>query len=343
MDRIHITWGDEVLDRGFTAVPNLFLDRYHLLGVTPVEMMVLLHICQRKAGDEETWPFVSVREIARKMGIDERNVRQHLANLEKPQRDKNGKIIRPPLIIRETRPGRPSTLNLAPFREAILAAEGQRPGQTEPSTPDENIRPTPDENIRPTPDENIRPTPDENIRPGCRRPPTPDENIRPPRMKTSADSDSVQDFNPDLSLGEVQNEAPLLRKKAEVEDGERESKVKLLCSIQLSLLVAEEIARHYDLPSVRALIAQIQEWRRDPDLRKKVGALLKEARGGRWNVDPAWADPLPDPGQIADRETQDYLSEVALWRTQAEATGEETRQALESARARLPWQQETIP
>ena len=64
---ISIRFGDEILDSGFTVIPNLVLDHYAELGITSAEMMFVIHIW--KYWWQEKNPHPSLKRIADTMGV----------------------------------------------------------------------------------------------------------------------------------------------------------------------------------------------------------------------------------------------------------------------------------
>lgn len=71
-------FGEEILEPGFTAVPNLLLDCLALLGIDPLELVLLLHIW-RSWWSGERFPSQSV--LARRIGKSIRWVRELLRKL----------------------------------------------------------------------------------------------------------------------------------------------------------------------------------------------------------------------------------------------------------------------
>jgi hypothetical protein len=101
---------------------------------------------------------------------------------------------------------------------------------------------------------------------------------------------------------------------------------------------AERIAGHYTEAECQALAQQARERSRNG---QSSAPLWKIATQGAWEVD--LAPPPPDPGERAYAQSQALLDEVDAWRRQTDQQQEETAQALEAAKARLPWQQADTP
>jgi len=78
--RIVVRFGDELLQAGFTAVPNLVLRHYVALGITPTEMMFIIHIWQYWWNEKD--PYPSLRTISDRMGISWRNAQRYVASLK---------------------------------------------------------------------------------------------------------------------------------------------------------------------------------------------------------------------------------------------------------------------
>ena len=63
--QITVRFGDAILQAGFTAVPNLVLDHYASLGITPGEMIFIIHVWQYWWTEQD--PYPSLKTIAGKM------------------------------------------------------------------------------------------------------------------------------------------------------------------------------------------------------------------------------------------------------------------------------------
>ena len=81
--RIVVRFGDEVLEAGFTTVPNLVLDHYATLGITSDEMMFTIHIWQYWWTERD--PYPSLATVAAKMGKSWRTAHRYAKSLEKKQ------------------------------------------------------------------------------------------------------------------------------------------------------------------------------------------------------------------------------------------------------------------
>jgi len=72
-------WGD-ILDEGFTSVPNLLLRYRSILGIKPQHLSLIIDIMSFK------WdiysPFPSYTTLARRAGVDERTIKRITQDLE---------------------------------------------------------------------------------------------------------------------------------------------------------------------------------------------------------------------------------------------------------------------
>jgi hypothetical protein len=74
-------WTPHLAAGGWTPVVDVFLDRYHELGITNLEAMFLIHLIRFKW--TSAMPFPGFKRIAKKMGISATAVRGHARRLEK--------------------------------------------------------------------------------------------------------------------------------------------------------------------------------------------------------------------------------------------------------------------
>src|SRR5512135_3628102 len=77
--RLVVRFGKDLLQDGFTAVPNLLLDVYAELGITHCELVFILHLLQYKWSNHD--PYPSLGTIATKMGLSLRAVQNHVQSL----------------------------------------------------------------------------------------------------------------------------------------------------------------------------------------------------------------------------------------------------------------------
>jgi DNA-binding MarR family transcriptional regulator len=86
-------WTKTVVTPGWTAWPNILLERQQALGLEPLDVNILLHIA-RYWWEADELPFPSVSTLAAAIGVDRSTVQRRIARLEKGG-----------LIKRETRKG----------------------------------------------------------------------------------------------------------------------------------------------------------------------------------------------------------------------------------------------
>jgi len=106
-------WGDQILDNGFTISPNLILDNYTKLGITPTEMMFIIHVTQHKWSPAN--PYPGLLTISSKLGIELRQVKRIVASIK----NKGFMVVRERYL-----PGKGQTTNeydFTPLREAVVA------------------------------------------------------------------------------------------------------------------------------------------------------------------------------------------------------------------------------
>lgn len=78
-------WGEEVAGRGFTQIPNyllyinMFVHEDHQLS--PTEMLILIHLIATWWNKDEM-PFPSMKTLAERSGISERQVQRAIKALE---------------------------------------------------------------------------------------------------------------------------------------------------------------------------------------------------------------------------------------------------------------------
>ena len=79
--RISVIFGDPILDAGHTATPNLILNSYARLAISPQEMMFIIHLLQHKWDARD--PYPSLGSVARRMGVSLRQAQRYEASLVK--------------------------------------------------------------------------------------------------------------------------------------------------------------------------------------------------------------------------------------------------------------------
>ena len=79
--RLVVRFGAEIMEEGFTSVPNLVLNQYAALGITGAEMLFIIHVWQFWWSEREN-PHPASRTLAERMGVDQRTIRNYTASLE---------------------------------------------------------------------------------------------------------------------------------------------------------------------------------------------------------------------------------------------------------------------
>lgn len=87
-------WTKTVATPGWTAWPNILLDRQRALGLEPLDVNILLHLA-RYWWDADELPYPSVTTLADAIGVDRSTVQRRIRRLEQDG-----------LILREIRKGR---------------------------------------------------------------------------------------------------------------------------------------------------------------------------------------------------------------------------------------------
>ncbi len=75
-------WGKKVIDRGFCIIPSLLLREQHTLKLSSAELVLLLQIADHWWQAANT-PFPGKAELAKRLGVTERQVQRIIAKLEK--------------------------------------------------------------------------------------------------------------------------------------------------------------------------------------------------------------------------------------------------------------------
>lgn len=73
-------WGKEMLEAGWTLVPNVLLKKQHALGLDAVDINILLQILKHWWRADEA-PFPSQKTLAKLMDVDVSTVKRHLRTL----------------------------------------------------------------------------------------------------------------------------------------------------------------------------------------------------------------------------------------------------------------------
>ena len=78
--RIAVRFGDDLLQEGFTTVPNLVLRYYAYLNIPPAEMLFIIHVWQFWWTDKD--PYPSLPTIAAQLDISRRQAQKYVASLK---------------------------------------------------------------------------------------------------------------------------------------------------------------------------------------------------------------------------------------------------------------------
>ncbi len=78
--KIAVRFGDQVLQAGFTSIPNLVLNHYAELRISPAEMMFTIHMWQFRWTERD--PYPSLTTIADKMDVSWRQAHRYAKSLE---------------------------------------------------------------------------------------------------------------------------------------------------------------------------------------------------------------------------------------------------------------------
>jgi predicted transcriptional regulator len=106
-------WSRELMQTGWTAIPNVIIERQRALGFDPLDVNILLHLFSYWWTPEGK-PHPSKKTIAEAINVDPRTVQRHIARLEKAG-----------MIRREQRreAGKGSKTNIYHFEGLIAAAK----------------------------------------------------------------------------------------------------------------------------------------------------------------------------------------------------------------------------
>ena len=74
-------WTKTLVAPGWTAWPNILLERQQALGLDPLDINILLHLA-RYWWEAEELPYPSISTIANAIGVDRSTVQRRLAQME---------------------------------------------------------------------------------------------------------------------------------------------------------------------------------------------------------------------------------------------------------------------
>jgi DNA-binding transcriptional regulator YhcF (GntR family) len=75
-------WGRAVMDLGYSMIPSLIFRAQARLGLSPVQLMLLLHLADYW-WHRAQMPFPSKAALAERMGLSQRQIQRYLTELEK--------------------------------------------------------------------------------------------------------------------------------------------------------------------------------------------------------------------------------------------------------------------
>jgi len=75
-------WGKNVMKIGFSIVPSLLLRAQRRLGLNPTQLAVLIQLADYW-WDKERNPYPSKKGLSERLGLSERQLQRHIAELEK--------------------------------------------------------------------------------------------------------------------------------------------------------------------------------------------------------------------------------------------------------------------
>ena len=73
-------WGERILKNGWTGIPTILLDSQATLKLTPLDMLVLVHLI-RWWWIKDRWPFPELDRVARSIGVDGAKVKVSIGKL----------------------------------------------------------------------------------------------------------------------------------------------------------------------------------------------------------------------------------------------------------------------
>ncbi len=111
-DSIARKWGKECRDAGWTAVPNILIQRQKSLGLEPIDLNILLHLMAYWWQDENK-PHPSKNTLAQSIGVSPSTIRRRIKGMEA------GGLIKRIERRRESDRSDTNEYDLTPLREAL--------------------------------------------------------------------------------------------------------------------------------------------------------------------------------------------------------------------------------
>ncbi len=75
-------WGADAIEAGWTAVPNVLIEKQAAIGLDPVDLNIVLHVAKYWWRNEQS-PYAAKTRIAEQLGISPRTVQRRITALEK--------------------------------------------------------------------------------------------------------------------------------------------------------------------------------------------------------------------------------------------------------------------
>ncbi|GGD58868.1 helix-turn-helix domain-containing protein [Lacimicrobium alkaliphilum] len=74
-------WGKLLMDAGWTAFPSIILEKQHALGLTAMDVNIILYLSTHW-WEAERKPYPSKKTIAQALGVTPRTIQKRIASLE---------------------------------------------------------------------------------------------------------------------------------------------------------------------------------------------------------------------------------------------------------------------
>lgn len=73
-------WSEQVVERGYTIIPNMLLTHQSKIGLSSSQCMLVIHLLSYW-WDSNKNPFPSKSQLAKRMGMSERQIQRHISEL----------------------------------------------------------------------------------------------------------------------------------------------------------------------------------------------------------------------------------------------------------------------
>ena len=74
-------WTKPIADAGWTAIPNVLLDKQHALGLAPMDINIILQIAKHW-WEPSSAPYPGVERLAEAIGVHVRTIQKHITKME---------------------------------------------------------------------------------------------------------------------------------------------------------------------------------------------------------------------------------------------------------------------